>query len=190
VIEGELPAGAPEALEELKRARGACPSAEALTGYATLSADDRAHIEVCSRCQLVLLHLEEPAAPSSSSTWKWALPIAAIVVLAVGLTVFNSRSTPPVDSVRGTEIQPIAPAGTVLGPPILRWQSPLSGVRYRVTVRRGSTVIWSETVDGTEAPVPASIGLEPGAEYTWQVEALDKEGEVRMTSPPQTFVIS
>lgn len=96
----------------------------------------------------------------------------------------------PAKTVHAAELQPTSPTGLTLGTPTFRWQSPISGVRYRVTVRRGTTVIWTGMVDDTEAAPPAAIVFEPGAEYTWQVDAIDPEGSVRLSSSPQTFVIS
>ena len=38
------------------------------------------------------------------------------------------------------------------------------------------------------APPPAGT-IERDVQYEWQVEALDREGNVRMTSPSQSFVV-
>jgi hypothetical protein len=68
------------------------------------------------------------------------------------------------------------------------WQSPIRAERYRVIVTRGSTVVWqAETTGLTVAPPPSGV-LERDVQYEWQVEAIDREGSVRMTSPPQSFV--
>jgi hypothetical protein len=184
------------ALGALRASRGACPPAEALVEYASLSAADRerhahhAHVVTCSRCQLALLHMQEPR---SSSMLKWALPIAAIAVLGVALTLVDRRggtSVPPeTGTVRGTEIQITAPAGAVEIIREFAWQSPIRAERYRVVVRRGSVVIWqTETITLSAAPPPAGI-IQRDVQYEWQVEAIDREGNVRMTSPPQPFVV-
>jgi len=118
--------------------------------------------------------------------------IVTVALLAAGLVWLKpwESKSPPIAVGNIAALKPDGPSGTVLGTPTFRWQSSLTNVRYRITVRRGATVVWIETVDTTESVPPNSISFEPGAEYSWQVEAIDKGGEVRMTSPLQTFVIS
>jgi 4-amino-4-deoxy-L-arabinose transferase-like glycosyltransferase len=185
-----------ETLGALRASRGACPPADALVEYDSLSAADRerhahhAHIVTCSRCQLALLHMHEPA--QSSSMLRWALPIAAVVVLGIAITVVDRSGgtlVPPAETVRGTEIQITAPAGAVEMIREFAWQSPIRAERYRVVVRRGATVVWqTETTSLSAAPPPAGI-IQRDVQYEWQVEAIDREGTVRMTSPPQPFVV-
>jgi hypothetical protein len=185
-----------ETLGALRGSRGACPPAEALVEYESLSAADReqhahhAHIVTCSRCQLALLHMREPA--QSASMLRWALPIAAVIVLGIAITVVDRSGgtlVPTPDTVRGTEIQITAPAGAVEMIREFAWQSPIRAERYRVVVRRGSTVVWqTETTTLSAAPPPAGI-IQRDVQYEWLVEAIDREGNVRMTSPPQPFVV-
>ena len=191
-----------ESLDALRASRGACPPAAALVEYESLSATDRerhahhAHIVTCSRCQLAVLHIQEPA--QSSSMLKWVLPIAAVAVLAVSVTVVNrnvrsavapgAEADPP-ETVRGTDIQITAPAGAVEIIREFAWQSPIRAERYRVIVSRGSTLVWqTETTGLSAAPPPAGI-IQRDVQYEWRVEAIDREGNVRMTSPPQPFVV-
>jgi 4-amino-4-deoxy-L-arabinose transferase-like glycosyltransferase len=200
-----------ESLDALRSSRGACPPAEALVAYEALSEDQRAHhphdahIQVCSRCQLALLHMAEPAAAATSSetgearravarkrAGGWLMPLAAVAVLAVAITLMNRSGVTPIppanETVRGTEIQITAPAGAVGMIREFSWQSPIRAERYRVIVTRGSTVVWqAETTGLTVAPPPSGV-LERDVPYEWQVEAIDREGNVRMTSPPQSFV--
>ena len=198
-----------ESLDALRSSRGACPPAEALVAYEALSEDQRAHhphdahIQVCSRCQLALLHMAEPATASSETgearragarlrVGGWLMPLAAVAVLAVAITVMNRSGVTPIppanETVRGTEIQITAPAGAVEMIREFSWQSPIRAERYRVIVTRGSTVVWqAETTGLTVAPPPSGV-LERDVPYEWQVEAIDREGNVRMTSPPQSFV--
>lgn len=200
-----------DALRSLKSARGACPPVEELVAYGELGAEDRAnqpldvHVQLCSKCQLVLMSLEEgdaasrrpelsaPADKERPSFGRWALPLAAALVLAIGGSLLYRTLTPgdPVeDTIRGSELQPIAPAGTVSGTPTFEWQSPIRAWKYHVRVFRGSQVVHQSVVwnagAGTTRFTPPSLTL-PAGEYTWQVEALDKEDVVRMTSPPQRF---
>jgi hypothetical protein len=186
-----------ESLEALRAARGACPPAEALVDYEASTAADRerhrhhAHIAMCSRCQLAVMHIAEPAVTRSAMA-KWLLPIAAIVVLGIGVTLVNRQApavAPPDDTIRGTELQVTAPAGAVEIVREFAWQSPIRAERYRVIVRRGSTVVWqTETTGLSVAPPPAGV-IQRDVQYEWQVEAIDREGTVRMTSPPQPFSV-
>ena len=186
-----------ESIDALRASRGACPPAETLVEYESLGAADRerhrdhAHIAICSRCQLAVLQMAEPAAASSMT--RWMLPLAAIVVLAVGITIVGRRdgaSVPPdPGTVRGTELQVIAPAGSVDTIRQFTWQSPIRAERYRVIVRKGTTVIWQTEVTGPSAPAPPVNVIERDVQYEWVVEAIDREGNVRMTSPPQPFSV-
>jgi hypothetical protein len=192
-------------LKALRHVRGECPPADALVEYQALAPSDQAahaihdHVQICSRCQLVLLHLDEPetaASTPSSFTWRqaWALPLAAALVLAVLGPYIYQRFTPATDrpaepeTVRGTELQPVAPVGAVSELREFRWQSPITTPTYALRVYRGNTEIWSAT-SSTTTFSSALPSLLPDVEYTWQVDAIDREGVVRMQSPRQAFVV-
>lgn len=184
-----------QSLDWLRASRGACPPAEALVEYESLGAADRerhahhAHIVTCSRCQLALLHMQEPA--QASSMLRWVLPIAAVALLGVALTLVRTDRSVVTDpgTVRGSEIQITAPAGSVETIREFAWQSPIRAERYRVIVRRGSTAVWqTETTGLSAAPPPAGV-IQRDVQYEWQVEAIDREGNVRMTSPSQPFSV-
>jgi hypothetical protein len=125
---------------------------------------------------------------------RWALPLAAVAVLGIALT-FVDGGRPPIapahegDAVRGTELQAIAPAGASEMLREFSWQSPLDADRYRVIVRRGTTVVWQTETTAQRLAPPETGTIERDVQYEWQVEALDREGNVRMTSPPQSFVV-
>jgi len=186
-----------EAIGALQASRGPCPSAETLVEYGSLSTDDRArhpahdHISICSRCQLVLLHTAEPIV-TTSSHWRWAIPIAAILVVALGVTLLQKGGTfknPSVETIRGSEIQAVAPIGSIDTVTEFSWQSPIRADRYRVRVTRGTDTVF--VGEGAGLRIDAPVGLfEPGVEYRWTVDAIDREGDVRMTSPPQVFTLS
>jgi hypothetical protein len=58
------------------------------------------------------------------------------------------------------------------------------GGREQVEAPCGTAVVWqTETTGLTVAPPPSGV-LERDVPYEWQVEAIDREGSVRMTSPP------
>jgi hypothetical protein len=239
VADEDLSPGAIDALRELKGARGACPAAAELIAYEALTDGDRArhplhaHVSICSRCQLVLLHAgpERPgllAGPERSGLLAGSerpglrhagperpglhagserpglrtdrrpgllgpatLAIAAAIVLAIALPFMLRTSQPrPLtpDTIRGSELQPIAPSGTVASVPRFEWQSPIEAHLYRVTVYRDAKAVWSATSQTTTF-TPDLPPVFPPGDYTWQVEAFDRAGDVRMTSPRQSFTI-
>lgn len=198
-----------ESLAALRSSRGACPPAASLVEYEALSEGERArhphhaHLQVCSRCQLALLHMVEPQATPSATTEArlagarprvggWLLPLAAVALLAVAVTLIDRRDgtvvPPGNDTVRGTDLQPTAPAGAVEMIREFAWQSPIRAARYRVIVTRGATVVWQAETTGLSVAPPPSGVLERDVSYAWRVEAIDREGNVRMTSTPQSFV--
>jgi hypothetical protein len=202
----DLTAAQRQSLNDIRASRGACPKGETLVEYEALGAADRerhpehGHIQLCSRCQLALHHMADRSAAvvagvNEGRKFKLAfvLPLAAAALLAFSLTLIDRRgatSVPAgVDTVRGTELQATAPSGAV---EILRefaWQSPIRAGRYRVIVRRGPTVVWqTETTALSAAPPPPGV-IQRDVQYEWQVEAIDDEGHVRMTSPPQPFTV-
>jgi len=71
-----------------------------------------------------------------------------------------------------------------------RWQSPVPSPSYRVTVRRGSEIVWVANSETTERAVPSTLSFERGVTYTWQVEAIDQEGQAGRASPPRAFVLA
>ena len=189
-----------DALRSLKAARGACPPAETLIEYEALDESARAahpaqdHVSICSRCQLVVLHAAEPPAlarPASGPPLKWLLPLAAVTVLAIGVSLYRTdfTSNQPAATVRGTELQTMAPIGATEQLREFSWQSPIAADRYRLVVRQGGNVVWQTETTATRVAPPPSGTIVRDVQYEWQVEALDREGNVRMTSPPQSFVV-
>jgi hypothetical protein len=205
VADDDLSAEVREAARALRGTRGACPSAEALVEYHEASVPERqshaidGHVQSCSRCQLVLLNLDDPQPAidrvtppvhvTAARRPAWLLPLAAAIALGV-LTPLVYRSLtpapPPPDTVRGTDVQPIAPVGPVADVREFSWQSPIEAAQYRVRVFRGSAEIWTATSPTTRLSQSMPL-LERGVEYTWQVDAIDREGAVRLQSPRQAF---
>ena len=196
VAEEDLNADVRDTVGSLRAARGGCPDGAALVEYHERAGPDRqthavhAHVQLCSRCQLVLLHLDEPQTMSARRP-AWIVPLAAAIALAV-ITPFVYRGMkppPPPDTVRGTDLQPVAPVGGVRELREFRWQSPIDAVQYRVRVFRDGTEIWSAMSTTTYVAPDGAARLERGVEYSWIVEALDREGSVRLQSPRQSFTI-
>jgi len=212
VTDDELTPAARAALEALRASRGPCPDGAALVDYERLAEGDRgrhaahAHIQACARCQLALLHMGEPAEAVAAGLdggrrlkLAFVLPLAAAAVLAVGLSLVFERNDADRSgrtavrpnasgTVRGSEIQLVAPAGAVDSIREFSWQSPIRAERYRVIVGRGTTVVWQVETAGLSVAPPQAGVIERDVQYEWRVEALDREGNVRMTSPSQPFV--
>ena len=126
--------------------------------------------------------------------WVWLLVAAA--VLAIAFMLLGHRPTPTLvaprnetETVRGTELQLISPAGATELLREFTWQSPVRADRYRVIVRRGATVVWQAETSQLLLALPPTGTIERDVQYEWQVEAVDREGNVRLTSPPQSFVV-
>ncbi len=195
----DLPPDLQQTLKAAALNRGECPGMQRLLEYASLESHarqahpDHAHVQLCSRCQLIVISTEhEPErAGLASRPWRWigiAVPVAAALVLTMILIPRMVIHEPPPESgIRGSSIQLLAPVGTVRQIAPFRWESPIRAESFRIYIYDGPTLQWSGTVHEPQASPPESA-LQPGREYTWYVEALDREGEVRMTSPRQTFV--
>lgn len=186
-------------LRALRSNRGECPAADALIAYEEMTALERQadpihdHVQVCSRCQLVLHHLPEPKPEASKSRWfPWIL-VPAAVALTVAILVpsyFRSLHSPQPgqqDVIRGSNLEPVAPAGTVSSVSSFQWQSPLLAPQYRVNVYRDGALVWSGTGTTTSIAVPSGLRLDPGADYEWEVEARSETGALYLKSRRLTF---
>jgi hypothetical protein len=198
MAEEDLSPGLAETVRALAAERGPCPSADALVEYHELGAAARAahpidaHVQICSRCQLTLLHLQEEPAIARRFSWTW-VAVAAAALLAVALPMLmRPRPAPPAAAtIRGSELQPVSPIGDVPAVTTFAWQTPSVGLRYDVNVYRGTERVWTATPIGDATSVGAgNLRLEPGVEYQWRVEGRDVRGDVRMTSPLQKFRIT
>jgi hypothetical protein len=196
----ELSPGLADTVRALGGERGPCPAADALLEYHALAPATRvahpidAHVQICSRCQLVLMHLDEPPAARRVFRWQWAAA-AALLLLAAGPAVYRIvRPAERADTIRGSELQPISPVGDVAAVTTFTWQTPAAGLRYNVTVYRRSERVWAASPMGGETSIDVSrapnLRLEPGVEYRWIVEGVDASGDVRIKSPMQTFRIT
>ena len=199
------------ALRAVRATRGACPPAEALVAYDGLDSTARPshaihdHVQVCSRCQLVLLHLtpDEEAHAGMDATagrtapwWseaRWGLATAAVIVVGFVVFFFSQPALAPQPqriAVRGNELQPVAPVGHVPQVTMFVWGSPLAGVRYRLEVYRHDRLLASVETTNQAMPADALPAFEPNVGYAWQVHAIDAEGTVRMSSPRQRFQLT
>jgi hypothetical protein len=132
----------------------------------------------------------------SSATWRrWA--IAAVVILAAGgvarWRIDRRAGVPPaVSETRGDAIQIEAPSGAVASMERFSWSvaMPMS-LRYRVSLRRGDTVVWQGESTTTSLDLPPAVRetLTPGA-YSWRVEGLDQDRRVAAASPWSDLTLS
>lgn len=113
------------------------------------------------------------------------------ILISCSSPAVNETTPPPQDhtTFAGTEIQLIAPVGASEWLREFAWRSPVAADRYRAIVRRGNIVVWQTEVTTERAAPPVAGTIERDVQYEWQVEALDREGNVRMTSPSQSFVV-
>lgn len=131
---------------------------------------------------------------------RWAGSLAALVALAVGLSVYTAQKAPPLpergraEVFRGAEIQDLQPSGEFPEVPRpFRWSAIEGAASYRVTLRAvDETVLWEEAVTQPSARLPEEVarGLHPAVLYTWTVEALNQRGERLAASEPVRFTVS
>jgi hypothetical protein len=135
------------------------------------------------------------APPRAGTRWTlWAVSgLAAALLVGTAVMVLGPRpSSQPAqdDTVRGDEIQLLAPVGTVTGPVAFRWSSPVRAARYRVWVHdEAGGVVYSTLAAEESATPPTEVAalLRAGARYSWQVEAYDAKGELQARSPELQF---
>lgn len=127
---------------------------------------------------------------------RWVLVLGTLAVAGGALTLTGcddgqSPETPRTSGAapRVTELLAASPAGATELLREFRWHSPAHAHRYRVIVRRGATVVWQAETAAVHVAPPPTGTIERDVQYEWLVEALDREGNVRMTSPPQPFVV-
>jgi hypothetical protein len=133
---------------------------------------------------------------------RWAGSLAALVALAVGLSLFLQNQAPPLpepdrgdrgEVMRGAEIHAIQPAGEFPEVPReFRWAVTEGARSYQVTLRAvDETVLWQETVAAPSARLPEEVarGLHPAVLYSWTVEALNERNERLAASEPVRFMV-
>ena len=136
-------------------------------------------------------------------TIQWMAPASvALAAVLVGLFVWapgrTTSSTAPVvsggdDAMRSARVAVVGPVGTLLEAPTkLEWTAAKGAVRYRVTVTEvDQTAVWSETVEGISASLPADVMVKvvPRKTFIWQVSAMDQNGALIAESGSQRFLV-
>jgi hypothetical protein len=158
---------------------------------------------VVERLESLRLH-EKPRPlefrPRRSAVVRWAGSLAAVVALAVGLSVYTAQKAPPLpepgrgEAVRGAEIRDLQPSGEFPEVPReFRWSAIAGAASYRVTLRAvDETVLWQESATEPSARLPEEVarGLHPAVLYAWTVEALNARGERLAASEPVRFTVT
>lgn len=127
----------------------------------------------------------------------WALAVAAMLVIVVGLFAERGRQAPPPlpeagrTPARSLVLEALGPLGDVAGPPEeLRWSRVDGANEYaaRVEAVDGAS-LWETKTAATQARLPAPVRrlLQPSVTYVWWVRALDASGAVLATSGRQQF---
>lgn len=138
--------------------------------------------------------------PRRKAVARWVGSLAALLALAVGLSVYTAQKAPPLpergraEVFRGAEIQDLQPSGEFPEVPRqFRWSAIEGATSYRVTLRAvDETVLWEESVTQPSARLPEEVarGLYPAVLYAWTVEALNERGERLAASEPVRFTVS
>lgn len=127
---------------------------------------------------------------------------AAIVALAVGLTIIGDRGQPDAgDAIRapagsgsptvGISVVQPAPDQVLASDEAVRfiWNSSAPGSVFRVTLldETGAS-LWSAESSDTVLALPSDVHLAPGARYFWFVDALGADGSA-VTSGARRFSV-
>lgn len=172
--------------------RADCPDATALAGLLSDAPpadreDLLKHLSRCSACAAelkavadldVLPEMADELAPRRRR-WPARLAMAAMLVLAAGLTTYLVVDMAPDPAVRGGDgtaaVTPADGAELRDPPATFTWQA-AADVRYQVVIYddRASEIWTSDPVaaDRVELPTEIRRGLEPGR-YDWQVRVVD-----------------
>ncbi len=129
--------------------------------------------------------------------WLSAAAVTAVFIAAAILILGYRRAVPPQftaptsDTVRGLNMAPVGPVGSVSeSPAALEWQTAGPGVTYKITLQ-GEGVEWAAQTTDTRMVLPDDVRrrLRPGLDYTWQVRAFAEMGFLTGISPPVVFRI-
>lgn len=204
---GELAPGERRRLEEHAERCPACASERELARlFAAGPAEGAVPQEdmdyVVAKLEAMKLSETRPplAFPARRPALAWAVRLAALVVLALGVALFfRSGQAPPLpdrgpgEVYRGSEVRPIGPIGEFRETPReFHWEKVEEAHSYRVILRAvDETVLWDATVASSTLRLPDDVarGLHPAVLYTWSVEALDERGARLAVSEPVRFQI-
>ena len=134
------------------------------------------------------------------SSLRWALPLAAGLVLAIGLAVWQPASGPPPlpsspggGQTRGAAVEALEPRGELAtSPGRFVWTEVPQAASYVLTVSRvDDALVWREETRRAFGEPPEDIvaALLPAVRYRWTVAALDVAGNPLARSARMEFRI-
>jgi hypothetical protein len=136
-----------------------------------------------------------------SGGMRWALPAAAVVVIAIaGFITLRSSKEPDLQAnnlgqptiYRSQEVELVSPVGEVEQIPTeLRWQAFAGTESYEVVLMEvDDSPLWEDKTTQTRVAIPAGVRVKilPGKPILWRVTALGAQSRVLGTSQTQRFV--
>jgi hypothetical protein len=136
-----------------------------------------------------------------SRSVRWALPVAALAVVAIaGAIMLRSAKEPELQAnntgqpaiYRSQEVEVVSPVGELNSAPAeLRWQKFVGAESYEVVLMEiDKSPLWTYETKEINAELPASVRAKmlPGKPILWQVTALDSQARILGTSQIQRFV--
>ena len=138
-----------------------------------------AHLADCHACRSELVAVTRLLRVRRRRQWYLPLGVAAAAALVLFIWPRSAEKgtvSPPNyrEPVVTTTVAPliVAPRGATTAPRRLVWTSVPHADRYRMTLFDATgAVLWESQTSDTTATIPATIGLQPGASYLWQVTA-------------------
>jgi anti-sigma factor RsiW len=132
--------------------------------------------------------------------WVAVAAAAILLVVIVGVVPRSNPSAPVFTAVedmtvRGAAVETLSPAGEqAQAPAVLAWKAIAGAAEYRVSVFKGSELVWSATAAGADVRIalPESLvkGLSAGPAYAWQVKAYSAQGTLVSASARTEFTIA
>lgn len=133
---------------------------------------------------------------------RWALPVAAIAIVAVSAAILLRNTTepelraglgtnPPI--YRSQEVVVITPSGELAAAPTtLEWKAFAGATSYKVSLMEvDRSPVWTTETQDFSVTIPATTRatMLPGKPLLWQVSAVDGQGRVLATSQVQRFSV-
>jgi len=140
----------------------------------------REEVAASSRLIATLPAVSRPRVP-----WRFVVPVAAALLLAVVLRrPTNHADVAPVqergapsDASRITLVSPAPDATLASGPSRFVWHPISSSIGYRVVIKDASGApVWSADAPDTVLVIPAELRLRPGESYVWRVDGQRTDG--------------
>ena len=146
------------------------------------------HLAECPECRRAVIEADtliKRVRPTWRGNAMIGLVAAALVLVAVDLTVQHTRKPTPTRAVRSVDsgLTAYGPMGDVTRSGLRFVWSPLAGaISYKIAVVDAtSQPVWSTTASDTTIALPASVSLHAGETYMWVVDGLAADGTTHST---------